>query len=74
MSHHPSLIDPVAAFHDLRPLHSRLVAMQGRLRPFGTDYLILEAALAGLATAAEHFTGQPDFFSLRLDPSRATEG
>lgn len=57
--------DAAAAFDQLRPLHARLVAMQGRLRPFGADYLVLEAALKALVTAAYHFTREPDFFAAR---------
>lgn len=56
----------------LRPYHSRLIAMQGRLRPFGSDYIVIEAALKGLADAAEHFTGDADFYSVRMDRSRGT--
>lgn len=58
------LNDPHVVFEELRPLHGRLVAMQGRLRPFGSDYLVLEAALKALTTAAYHFTREPDFFSV----------
>lgn len=62
------LTDARALFEDLRPLHARLLAMQGRLRPFGSDYLVLEAALKALTTAAYHFTREPDFYALATRP------
>jgi hypothetical protein len=57
--------DAIAAFDALRPLHARLLAMQSRLRPFGSDYLVIEAVLKALGTAAYHFTREPDFFSIQ---------
>lgn len=62
------LTDARALFEDLRPLYARLLAMQGRLRPFGPDYLVLEAALKALTTAAYHFTREPDFYALATRP------
>ena len=62
------LTDARALFEDLRPLHARLLAMQGRLRPFGSDYLVLEAVLKALTTAAYHFTREPDFYALTTRP------
>ncbi|WP_374472888.1 hypothetical protein [Phenylobacterium sp.] len=53
------------AFETLRPLHASLVRLQSQCRPFGPDYLVLDAVKKALNTAAYHFTGEPDFFALR---------
>ena len=68
------LNDAHADFDELRPLQRRLIAMQGRLRPFGSDYLVLEAALKALSTAAYHFTREPDFFSVGVRPGNPANG
>jgi hypothetical protein len=59
------LTDPKAAFEQLKPLRAQLLRMQAQCRPFGSDYLILSAITKAMDTAAYHFTGEPDFFSLR---------
>jgi hypothetical protein len=59
--------NPKAAFDALRPLRKQLIDLQMKCRPFGPDYLILDAAKTALDTAAYHFTREPDFFSARLD-------
>ena len=59
------IINPVDAFKELRPLREKIRAMQGRVRPFGPDYLILSAVTKALDTAAYHFTREPDFFSAK---------
>lgn len=43
--------------------------MQTQCRPFGPDYLILDAVKKTLDTAAYHVTGEPDFYA--LDPPRS---
>jgi hypothetical protein len=62
--------DPKAAFNDLRPYRSQLIAMQARCRPFHADYLILHAAQKALDAAAHYFTGDPTFFALKPEQSR----
>ncbi|MFI4933030.1 MAG: hypothetical protein ACHP7N_00260 [Caulobacterales bacterium] len=57
--------DPRAAFDELRPLRGKILEMQRSLRPFGPDYLILDAVKKALDTAAYHFAGEPDFFALK---------
>jgi hypothetical protein len=64
------ITSPKDAFAELRPLRQRIIAMQGRVRPFGPDYLILDAVKKALDTAAYHFTSEPDFFSLKPEQSR----
>ena len=59
------VIDPAGAFNELRPLRAKLRAMQDRVRPFGSDYLILDAVLKALDTAAYHFTREPDFYTMK---------
>jgi hypothetical protein len=61
--------DAKTAFETLRPMHQKLRAMQDRLRPFGPDYLVLDAAIKALTTAAFHFTGDPTFYGLKLERS-----
>ncbi|HEY8615837.1 hypothetical protein [Phenylobacterium sp.] len=53
------------AFDALRPFHGHLVRLQTNCRPFGPDYMILDAVKKALSTAAYHFTGEPDFFALK---------
>jgi len=65
--------DPRAAFTDLAPLREKLIRLQGRVRPFGPDYLILEAVKKALDTAAHHFTGDPRFFALKPEQNAAPE-
>jgi len=62
--------DATAAFAALAPLRERLIGMQGTVRPFGPDYLILSAVVKALDTAAYHFTREPDFFALKPDRSK----
>ena len=57
--------DPLKAFAELRPLREQIIAMQGRVRPFGPDFLILSAVTKALDTAAYHFTREPDFYSAK---------
>lgn len=64
--------DPKAAFNELRPYRQRLIDLQDRCRPFKTEFLILHAAQVALDAAAHFFTGEPDFYALRPDQSRAT--
>jgi hypothetical protein len=52
--------NPKAAFARLKPLRDEIM-----LRPFGTDYLILDALTKALDTAAYHFTREPDFYSMK---------
>ena len=58
-------VDPKAAFSELSPLRSKLLAMQNSYRPFGSDDLILAAVVKALDTAAYHFTGDPTFYAMR---------
>lgn len=62
------LADARALFESLRPMHARLLAMQARLRPFGSDFLVIEAVLKALTTAAYHFTREPEFYALATRP------
>jgi hypothetical protein len=57
--------NPRGAFEALRPLHKELIRLKAQCRPFGPDYLILDAVQAALVTAAYHFTREPDFYSLK---------
>lgn len=57
------LPDARVAFESLRPFHRAVIDMKCRYRPFGPEYLILDAVRASLATAAFHFTRDPNFFS-----------
>ncbi|MDQ2861989.1 MAG: hypothetical protein M3T55_14980 [Pseudomonadota bacterium] len=63
------LPSPKLAFDELRPLRERLIRMQDAYRPFGSDYLILDAVKKALDTAAYHFTSEPDFFALKPQQS-----
>ncbi|HEY2178612.1 MAG TPA: hypothetical protein VGH15_08515 [Caulobacteraceae bacterium] len=64
------IANPHDAFARLKPFRDDIIRMQGKLRPFATDYLILDALKKALDTAAYHFTREPDFYSLRPEPSR----
>ena len=55
--------DPKTAFEELRPFRHALLQLKKRCRPFGSDYLILDAVDTALTTAAYHFTREPDFYS-----------
>ncbi len=73
------LPSPKLAFDELimRPLRERLIRMQDAYRPFGSDYLSVDAVKKALDTAAYHFTSQPDFFALKpqqSDGGRREEG
>lgn len=57
-------------FDRLRPGRDTLIELQGKYRPFGPEFLILEAVKKALDTAAHHFTGDPNFYSLRPDQSK----
>jgi hypothetical protein len=53
--------NPKEAFERLRPFRDELIRMKSQMRPFGPDYLILDAVDKALTTAAYHFTREPDF-------------
>lgn len=55
--------DPKRAFEALRPFHAELIRLKSGCKPFGADYLILDAVRVALTTAAYHFTRDPDFYS-----------
>lgn len=59
------LQNPKESFEELRPLQRNLIRMMTRCRPFGPDYMILDAAKKALDTAAYHFTREPDFYALK---------
>jgi hypothetical protein len=59
------IANPHEAFARLRPFRSEIIAMQTQLRPFATDYLILDALKKALDTAAYHFTREPDFYAMK---------
>jgi hypothetical protein len=59
------ITDPHRAFAELKPFRDRLIALKGKLRPFHTDYLILDAVQKALDTAAYHFTREPDFYAMK---------
>jgi hypothetical protein len=66
------IADAKAAFAALAPLRQRLLMMQWRLRPFGADYLVIDAVKRALDTAAYHFTREPDFFTPDAGPGAAS--
>jgi hypothetical protein len=47
--------------------------MKGQVRPFGPDYLILDAVDKALETAAYHFTREPSFYFTREPSFYATK-
>jgi hypothetical protein len=57
--------DASAAFETLRPFRAKLMELQSRVRPFGSDFLILDAVRKALDTAAYHFTREPEFYTRR---------
>ena len=63
--------DAKAAFDGLRPYRDRLLELQGRCRPFATDYLMLHTAQVALDAAAHFFTGDPQFFATKPEQSHA---
>ena len=67
---YPGVPNPMRAFGELRPLWQQLTAMQIKVRPFGPDYICLDAAMKALDTAAYHFTREPNFFAAKLEQSR----
>ncbi len=60
---YPGVLDPKGEFEALRPYHDALIRLQTRYRPFGPEYLILNAAREALATACFHFTRDPNFYA-----------
>ncbi|MDQ0462559.1 hypothetical protein QO010_000307 [Caulobacter ginsengisoli] len=58
--------DPKAHFEALGEYRHKLLEMRKKHRPFGTDFLILDAAIKALDTAAYHFTREPDFYAIRV--------
>ena len=64
------LSNATEAFGALKPLREAITRMQGRYRPFGPDYLILDAVKKALDTAAFHFTSDHEFFSMKPEPSK----
>jgi hypothetical protein len=62
--------DPKTAFARLRPYRNELLRMAHSCRPFGSDYLIMDAAIKALDTASYHFTREPDFFALKPEQSK----
>ena len=67
---YPGVPNPMRAFGELRLLWQQLTAMQIKVRPFGPEYLILEAVMKALDTAAYHFTREPNFFTAKPEQSR----
>jgi len=59
------ITDPKAAFAELAPFRAKLIAMKRKVRPFGSDYLILDALDKALDTAAYHFTREPHFYTMK---------
>ena len=62
--------DPKPYFERLRGFRDGIVELQNRYRPFGPDFLILEAVKKALDTAAHHFTGDATFVALKPDQSK----
>ncbi|HWE98687.1 MAG TPA: hypothetical protein VG248_02720 [Caulobacteraceae bacterium] len=60
---YPGIGDAKTRFAKLRPLREELIRMQDQVRPFGPEFLILEAVRKALDTAAYHFTREPDFYA-----------
>ncbi|HEY1878705.1 MAG TPA: hypothetical protein VGG68_02105 [Caulobacteraceae bacterium] len=61
--------DPAAVFETFRPYRERLIELELRCAPFGTEYLILNAAKAALDAAAHYFTGDPVFYASKPEQS-----
>jgi hypothetical protein len=66
------ITSPKEAFASLKPMRDQLIQLQGRLRPFSADYMILDVVMKALDTAAYHFTSEPDFYSLKPEQSRSS--
>lgn len=58
--------DPRQCFEELGEYRHRLMEMRKKHRPFGTDFMILDAAIKALDTAAYHFTREPDFYAIKM--------
>lgn len=56
---------PEGEFSKLREAQRHLRELQGKCRPMGEDYLVLDSVLRALQTAATHFTKDPYFFGGR---------
>jgi hypothetical protein len=61
--------DPATVFETFRPYRERLIELESRCAPFGTEYLILNAAKAALDAAAHYFTGDPMFYASKPEQS-----
>ncbi len=61
--------DPKTVFEAFRPYRQRLIELELRCPPFGTEYLILNAAKSALDAAAHYFTGDPMFFAAKPEQS-----
>lgn len=57
--------DPRPHFEELGEYRHKLMEIRKKYRPFGTDFLILDAAIKALDTAAYHFTREPDFYAIK---------
>jgi len=64
--------DPKQSFEELGEYRFKLMEMRKKHRPFGTDFLILDAAIRALDTAAYHFTREPDFYAIKPPQSFGT--
>ncbi len=60
------LNEPKQHFEALGEYRHKLMEMRKKYRPFGTDFLILDAAIKALDTAAYHFTREPDFYAIKV--------
>ena len=65
------LRDAYEAFRELEPYRKRLIEMACRYRPFSTEYVAIHEARIALDRAAEHFTGDPEFYALKPPQSQA---
>jgi hypothetical protein len=65
--------NPEAAFEALAPYRRELIRLRCTCKPFGADYLILDAAMTALDTAAYHFTRRGDFYALKPAQSFGTK-
>jgi hypothetical protein len=59
------ITNPKGAFEALRPFRDELLKLKTQVRPFGPDYLVLDAVDKALTTAADHFTREPDFYAAK---------
>jgi hypothetical protein len=60
------LRDARESFEELGDYRCKLMEMRKKHRPFGADFLILDAAIKALDTAAYHFTREPDFYAIKV--------